>query len=135
MDRLVEVVGDADQHRCHQEQGDRDDLKRGVAARLPGAKVARWQGGKPNGTTPTDCRTTRGPEQLRDGEQAHLTRPTCTDRQPTIGLTLDTQLAPGREPMALAAQMVMTLTAKASSAAAALARRSATPGAAPRRSR
>jgi len=40
VDRLVEVVGDADQHRCHQEQGDRDDPKRGVAARLPGAKVA-----------------------------------------------------------------------------------------------
>jgi len=66
---------------------------------------------------------------------AHLTRPTCTDQKPTIGLTLDTQLALRREPMALAAQMVMTLTAKASSAAAALARRSATPGAAPRRSR
>ena len=67
-----------------------------------------------------DCRTTHGPEQLRDGEQAHLARPTCTDRQPTIGLTLDPQLALRREPMALAAQMVMTLTAKASSAAAAL---------------
>ncbi len=40
VDRLVEVVGDADQHRCHQEQGDRDDPKRAVAARLPGAKVA-----------------------------------------------------------------------------------------------